>query len=122
MRLYFTFFESGFTILSSGVEDAFMLAVVEQGSKQYLVRKGQVISVEKISAEPGKEVEISCVKCVLDEEARPHFGVGTVKAKVLAQERGEKLVIFKKRRRKNSRRRNGHRQYVTILRVTDVTL
>ncbi|AHX11773.1 ribosomal protein L21 [Neorickettsia helminthoeca str. Oregon] len=99
-----------------------MLAVVEQGNKQYLVKRGQVIKVEKIVAELGQEIEMSSVKYVLDEKSKSIFGSGTVRAEVISMERDKKLVIFKKRRRKNSRRKNGHRQSVTVLRIKDIVI
>ncbi|MDG7055226.1 MAG: 50S ribosomal protein L21 [Wolbachia endosymbiont of Menacanthus eurysternus] len=98
-----------------------MFAVVETGGKQYLVKKGSVIKVEKLEAEEGKEVEIDKVVC-LSDNGLSYSSNATVKAEVLEQCRGEKIIIFKKKRRKNYRRKTGHRQYITVLRINEINL
>lgn len=96
-----------------------MFAVIETGGKQYLVKKGSVIKVEKLEAEEGKEVEIDKVVC-LSGNGLSYSPNATVKAEVLEQRRGEKIIIFKKKRRKNYRRKAGHRQYITVLRINEI--
>ncbi|APR97885.1 50S ribosomal protein L21 [Wolbachia endosymbiont of Folsomia candida] len=98
-----------------------MFAVIETGGKQYLVKKGSIIKVEKLEAEEGKEVEISKVVCVSNNGLSYSSNV-TVKAEVLEQCRGEKIIIFKKKRRKNYRRKTGHRQHITVLRINEINL
>ncbi|MCM1002189.1 MAG: 50S ribosomal protein L21 [Wolbachia sp.] len=98
-----------------------MFAVIETGGKQYLVKKGSVIKVEKLEAEEGKEVEIDKVVC-LSDNGLSYSPNATVKAEVLEQCRGEKIIIFKKKRRKNYRRKTGHRQYITVLRINEINL
>ena len=98
-----------------------MFAVIETGGKQYLVKKGSVIKVEKLEAEEGKEVEIDKVVC-LSDNGLSYSPNATVKAEVLEQCREEKIIIFKKKRRKNYRRKTGHRQYITILRINEINL
>lgn len=98
-----------------------MFAVIETGGKQYLVKKGSIIKVEKLEAEKGKEVEISKVVC-LSNSGLSYSSNVTVKAEVLEQCRGEKIIIFKKKRRKNYRRKTGHRQHITVLRINEINL
>ncbi|HXF87568.1 MAG TPA: 50S ribosomal protein L21 [Xanthobacteraceae bacterium] len=100
-----------------------MYAVIKTGGKQYRVAEDQVIQVEKIKAEPGQIVQLSDV-LMLGGEA-PQIGTPTVAgasvaAEVLEQSRGPKIIAFKKRRRKNSRRKRGHRQEFTLLRITEI--
>ncbi|MDN5247748.1 MAG: 50S ribosomal protein L21 [Wolbachia endosymbiont of Tyrophagus putrescentiae] len=96
-----------------------MFAVIETGGKQFLVKKGSIIKVEKLEAEKGKEVEIKKVVC-LSNDGLTYSPNITVKAEVLEQRRGEKVIIFKKKRRKNYRRKTGHRQYITVLRINEI--
>jgi len=98
-----------------------MFAVIQTGGKQYKVAKDDVIRVEKLAGESGAEVVLDQVLMVGDKIGAPLVSGAKVKATVVAQARGEKLIIFKKRRRQNSRRKNGHRQDITILRITDIT-
>ncbi len=98
-----------------------MFAVIQTGGKQYKVAKDDVIRVEKLAGESGAEVVLDQVLMVGDKIGAPLVSGAKVTAQVVAQARGEKLIIFKKRRRQNSRRKNGHRQDITILRITDIT-
>jgi large subunit ribosomal protein L21 len=102
-----------------------MYAVIRTGGKQYRVAPNQVIQVEKLEAEAGSTVEFGEVLMVGGETAtvgKPLVEGAKVTARVLEQTRGPKIIVFKKRRRKNSRRRNGHRQDLTVLRVTDIAV
>ncbi len=101
-----------------------MYAVVKTGGKQYRVSKNDVIVVEKIAAESGTSVELDQV-LMLDNGKDTLIGTPLVEgarvaATVLDQARGDKVIIFKKKRRKDYKRTKGHRQYVTILRITDI--
>lgn len=98
-----------------------MFAVIQTGGKQYKVAKDDVIRVEKLAGESGAEVVLDQVLMVGEKIGAPLVAGAKVTAKVVAQARGEKVIIFKKRRRQNSRRKNGHRQDITILRITDIT-
>lgn len=98
-----------------------MFAVIETGGKQYLVKKGSIIKVEKLEVEEKKEVEINKVICI-SNNGLSYSSNATVKAEVLEQCRGEKIIIFKKKRRKNYRRKTGHRQYITVLRINEISL
>ncbi|OCA06335.1 50S ribosomal protein L21 [Wolbachia endosymbiont of Trichogramma pretiosum] len=98
-----------------------MFAVIETGGKQYLVEKGSVIKVERLQAEEKEEVEINRVICV-SSNGLSCSSNAVVKAEVLRQCRDKKIIIFKKKRRKNYRRKNGHRQYITVLRINEIIL
>ena len=97
-----------------------MFAVIRTGGKQYRVTAGTVLKVETMAGEPGETVSSRHSR---DGRRRPtvtarHAGLpgAAVTATVIAQDRLEKVIVFKKRRRQNSRRRAGHRQHVTVLR------
>ena len=97
-----------------------MFAIVRTGGKQYRVAPGDKIVVEKIAGEAGASVSLSDVLLAGEgSELKPVDGL-TVAAEIVAQGRGDKVIVFKKRRRHNYRRRNGHRQYHTILRITAI--
>ncbi len=98
-----------------------MFAVIQTGGKQYKVAKDDVIRVEKLAGDEGAQVVLDQVLMVGDKIGAPLVAGATVTAQVVAQARGPKLIIFKKRRRQSSRRKNGHRQDITILRITDIT-
>ena len=102
-----------------------MFAVIRTGGKQYRVTPNAVLKVEKLQAEPDATVTFSDVLAVGDADGLtlggPVVAGASVTATVLAQDRLDKVIIFKKRRRKNSRRKRGHRQHVTVLRVTGIT-
>lgn len=100
-----------------------MYAVIRTGGKQYRVAPNDVIQVEKLEAEPGSSVELSEVLMLggdAPQVGSPLVAGASVSATVLDQAKGPKIIIFRKRRRKNSRRRTGHRQQLTVLRVTDI--
>ncbi len=101
-----------------------MYAVIETGGKQYRVQPGQVLRVEKLTADAGEEVEFNKVLLTADGEeikvGNPYLDGGSVKAKVRSQGRAKKINIIKFRRRKHSRTRQGHRQYFTELEITGI--
>ena len=101
-----------------------MYAVIRTGGKQYKVAPNDVIVVEKLPAEAGATVELSEVLMVGGEGAAtvgaPLVQGAVVTATVLAQGKGDKVVVFKKKRRKNYRRKNGHRQLETTLRIAEI--
>jgi large subunit ribosomal protein L21 len=103
-----------------------MYAVIRTGGKQYRVARNQVIEVEKLDAEAGSTIRLGEVLMVGEGDSAtvgsPLVTGASVSATVLEQIRGPKIIVFKKRRRKNSRRRNGHRQSLTVLRVTDINV
>jgi large subunit ribosomal protein L21 len=97
-----------------------MFAVIRTGGKQYRVAAADVIKVDKIEAEPGAIVELGDVLMVGDTIGAPTVAGAMVAGQVVAQSRGPKVIAFKKRRRQNSRRRRGHRQDYTTLRITEI--
>jgi large subunit ribosomal protein L21 len=101
-----------------------MFAVIRTGGKQYRVTPNAVLKVEKLEAEPGATVTFEEILALGTEGnvtiGAPLVAGAKVTATVIAQDRLEKIIIFKKRRRQNSRRKNGHRQHVTVLRVGDI--
>jgi large subunit ribosomal protein L21 len=98
-----------------------MFAVIRTGGKQYRVTPNAVLKVEKLEAEPGATVTFTDVLALGTANGltlgAPVVAGAEVTATVIAQDRLDKVIIFKKRRRQNSRRKNGHRQHVTVLRV-----
>ena len=100
-----------------------MFAVIRTGGKQYRVAAEDVIKVDKINGEPGEVVQFGEVLVVAADNVTlgaPTVTGASVAAEVLEQRRGPKVIAFKKRRRKNSRRKRGHRQEFTLVRVTEI--
>lgn len=103
-----------------------MFAVIKAGGKQYKVDQNSVIKVEKIEGEPGSKIELNQV-LMMGESSKPSF-IGTplvkgavVTAEITNQLRDNKIIVFKKKRRKNYRRKAGHRQELTELKILDIT-
>mgnify|MGYP006145794437 FL=1 len=97
-----------------------MFAVVRTGGKQYRVAAGDKIAVEKLAGEAGETITLGDVLLAGDGgEVKDAKGV-VVSAEIIAQAKSEKVIVFKKRRRHNYRRKNGHRQQMTLLRITAV--
>jgi len=97
-----------------------MFAVVRTGGKQYRVAAGDKIVVEKLAGEAGQTIQLGDVLLAGEgSELKSTEGL-TVQAEIIAQAKGEKVIVFKKRRRHNYRRKNGHRQQHTILRITAI--
>ncbi|WP_029012151.1 50S ribosomal protein L21 [Niveispirillum irakense] len=101
-----------------------MFAVIRTGGKQYKVAAGDVIRVEKLAGEAGASLKLDEVLLVSNEGTTtvgsPLVAGAAVTADVVAQDRNDKIIIFKKKRRQNYRRKNGHRQEVTVLRITGI--
>ena len=97
-----------------------MFAIVRTGGKQYRVAAGDKIVVEKLDGEAGSTVTLGDVLLAGEgSELKATDGL-TVSAEIVAQAKGEKVIVFKKRRRHNYRRKNGHRQNHTILKITAI--
>ena len=101
-----------------------MFAVIRTGGKQYRVAPNDVLKVEKLEGAAGETITFTDVLAVGSDAGTtigaPLVAGATVTATVIAQDRLDKVIIFKKRRRQNSRRKNGHRQHVTVLRIAGV--
>ena len=100
-----------------------MFAVIKAGGKQYRVAEDQVLKVEGVKGEPGTIVQIGDVIMLGGDTPQlgsPMVEGASVAAEILSHGRGPKVIAFKKRRRKNSRRKRGHRQEFTLLRVTEI--
>ena len=97
-----------------------MFAVVRTGGKQYRVAAGDKIVVEKIEGEAGASVTLGDVLLAGEGADLKDVAGLTVAAEIIAQAKGEKVIVFKKRRRHNYRRRNGHRQNHTILKIVSI--
>src|SRR5262249_54259719 len=100
-----------------------MFAVIKTGGKQYRVAAEDVLRVDRLEAEPGTVVEFGEVLVVGGDHAvlgTPTVAGATVAAEVLDHVRGAKVIAFKKRRRKNSRRKRGHRQEFSLVRITEI--
>ncbi len=94
-----------------------MFAVVRTGGKQYRVADGDKIIVEKLEGDEGTALTLETL--MTGEGAAVTMG-GAVTAEIVAQTKGDKVIIFKKKRRHNYRRKNGHRQHLTVLKITSV--
>lgn len=97
-----------------------MFAVIRTGGKQYKVTSGDVIAVEKLDGKAGDKVEIGEVLMADKKIGAPLLKGAKVLAEIVSQFRDDKVVIFKKRRRHNYRRKKGHRQYLTEIKITDI--
>jgi large subunit ribosomal protein L21 len=103
-----------------------MFAIVKTGGKQYRIGTGDQITVERIAGEVGSEVSLGEVLAIEDGGTstigRPTVANASVRAKIVQQPRGSKVIVFKKKRRKNYRRKHGHRQELTVLRIQEISV
>jgi len=97
-----------------------MFAIVRTGGKQYRVAAGDKIAVEKLAGEAGETITLDDVLLAGDEGKLADAAKVKVSAEIIAQAKSEKVIVFKKRRRHNYRRKNGHRQQLTLLRIVSV--
>jgi large subunit ribosomal protein L21 len=101
-----------------------MFAIVRTGGKQYRVGVGDQITVERIAGDVGAEIELGDVLAIGGDET-PVIGTpivpdAAVRARIVQQPRGTKIIVFKKKRRKNYRRKRGHRQELTVLKIEEI--
>jgi large subunit ribosomal protein L21 len=101
-----------------------MYAIVETGGRQYRVSPGDRIDVEKLAGQVGDAITLTTVLMVGQGAAvtvgTPMVAEARVEARIVAQKRGKKIIIFKHKRRKNYRRKQGHRQWLTSLQITGI--
>jgi large subunit ribosomal protein L21 len=95
-----------------------IFAVIATGGKQYRVKVGDIIKVEKLNA--GKEVSFDEVMMIGDKIGAPTIEGAKVLGEVLEQTRTDKVIVFKRKRRHNYRRTKGHRQHLTIVKITEI--
>jgi len=102
-----------------------MFAVIQTGGKQYRVAEGDRLRVEKLAGEVGSKITFDKVLLVSGDSVKvgnPLISGAKVSAEIVAQDRAKKIIVFKFRRRKNYRRKQGHRQPFTELKITGVSL
>jgi large subunit ribosomal protein L21 len=102
-----------------------MFAVIKTGGKQYRVAEDQLVEIEKIPGDLGQIVQLADVLMLGGDQPKvgsPTIEGASVAAEVVEQGRGPKIIAFKKRRRKNSRRKRGHRQEFTMVRITEILM
>jgi large subunit ribosomal protein L21 len=103
-----------------------MFAIVKTGGKQYRVAPGDQIVVERLDGGVGSEVSLDQVLAIRNGDSaaigRPTISDASVRARIVQQPRGTKIIVFKKKRRKNYRRKHGHRQELTVLRIEEIKL
>ncbi|MFQ5867026.1 MAG: 50S ribosomal protein L21 [bacterium] len=103
-----------------------MYAVIETGGKQYKVEEGSVVSIEKISKKPGDIIELSNILLLVNGErvevGRPYLDKGTVLVEVKRHVKGKKIIVFKKRRRKDYKKTLGHRQQHTEVKIKEIKI
>jgi large subunit ribosomal protein L21 len=103
-----------------------MFAVVKTGGKQYKVAPGDVINVEKLAGEANATISLGEVLMMVDggkvTTGTPLIKGASVACEIVAHKRSDKLIIFKKKRRQNYRRKNNHRQDYTVLKITGITV
>jgi len=97
-----------------------MYAVIKTGGKQYKVASNDVIKIEKIAGDAGSEVIFNEVLAMDDVIGTPLVAGASVKGTIVKQAKDAKVIVFKKKRRQNYRRKNGHRQQITIVKITDL--
>jgi large subunit ribosomal protein L21 len=101
-----------------------MYAVIKTGGKQYRVSEGDVLRVEKLDGDVGATIELGDVLMLGGEKVsvgKPTVKGAKVTAEIVAQDRAKKIIVFKMRRRKNYRRKQGHRQPYTEIRITGIS-
>ena len=98
-----------------------MFAVIRTGGKQYTVAPGDVLEVERLPGEAGASITFSEVLMAGNKAGAPLLSGASVAAEIVAQDRAPKVIAFKKKRRKNTHRKRGHRQLITRVKITDIT-
>lgn len=102
-----------------------MFAVIKTGGKQYRVAADETIVVEKLDAEPGQSITFEDVLLVANGDAvtvgAPRVAGASVAAEIVEQRKGDKVLVFKKRRRSTYRRKRGHRQHESVVRIVAIT-
>ena len=95
-------------------------AIFQTGGKQYRVKVGDIVKIEKLAGDNGAKINFDTVLMVGDVAGTPTVAGAVVSAEVLEQKRDDKVLVFKKKRRHNYRRTRGHRQHITVLKITEI--
>ncbi len=103
-----------------------MYAIVKTGGKQYTVNPGDTITIEKIEGDQGSDVVFDQVLMVVDDDnnvsvGRPFLEGAKVAAQITSQKKGDKIIVFKSKRRKGYSKKTGHRQLLTEVKIKDIT-
>jgi len=98
-----------------------MFAVIRTGGKQYRVAKGDVLEIERLPGDAGASVKFGEVLMAGGKVGAPLLSGASVTGEIVAQERADKVVAFKKKRRKNTHRKRGHRQLLTKVKITGIS-
>ena|SRR5579862_5465701 len=101
-----------------------MFAIIRTGGKQYRVASGDQITVERLEGDVGAQISLTDVLAIGGDSpviGRPTVPNASVSAKIVQQPRGTKVIVFKKKRRKNYRRKRGHRQELTVLSIGEIS-
>jgi large subunit ribosomal protein L21 len=103
-----------------------MYAIIETGGKQYKVEEGSVLNIDKTNKKPGDVIELSNILLLVDGErveiGRPYLDKGTVLAEIKRHVKGKKIIVFKKRRRKEYKKTLGHRQQYTEVKIKEIKI
>jgi large subunit ribosomal protein L21 len=102
-----------------------MFAILKTGGKQYRVGVGDQIVVERLEGDVGAQISLTDVLALggdAPQVGTPRIAGAAVRAKIVQQPRGTKVIVFKKKRRKNYRRKRGHRQELTVLKIEDISV
>ena len=102
-----------------------MFAIIKTGGKQYKIKENDTIFVEKLKNKKGDKIDIKDVLLLSNDEksikvGTPYLKGVAIKAEVLEQKKNKKVIVFKKKRRKNYKRKNGHRQNITVLKILKI--
>ncbi len=101
-----------------------MYAVIQTGGKQYKVSPGDILRVEKLEGDVGTDVDLGPALLLAEEEdikiGRPTLDNVSVTGRIVEQDRAKKIIVFKAKRRKGYRKKRGHRQHYTALRITEI--
>ena len=101
-----------------------MFAIIRTGGKQYRVATGDQVTVERLEGEVGAQISLTDILAIGGDSpiiGRPTVPNASVSAKIVQQPRGTKIIVFKKKRRKNYRRKRGHRQELTVLSIGEIS-
>jgi len=95
-------------------------AIFTAGGKQYRAKSGDILKVEKIKGDAGDKVEFDTVLMIGDKVGAPAISGAKIVGEILEQKRADKILVFKKKRRQNYRRTKGHRQQITVVKITEI--